>query len=711
MDHGPGAGGSDVPVGGSGDGGSAKGNVLGRYHLGEPLGGGPTGEVFRSKVYGVAGYERQYAVKRFHTALANDPVSAERLASAARSYATITHPHIARLAEYGVTGDRSFVAVELVNGADLMRLISATAALGDPVPRGALLSMLVQVARAVAYAHGRGVVHGGLCPTNVVLSSDGDPKVTDFGLLRARLRGFPAQDPTLIVRLPYLAPEQLDGLDATPATDVFALATISTEVLTGERAFAGKLPQEIAAAVRAGPLEKPDIPPPVWEVLTQAFASTTGRFSNAGAFADALESAVKKLSLPGGRTDLAAAVKRVHARSADLAANASGAMSFPLPAPPVSTPGVALSSLFPDGVVPKTPIRQTLHAVVVPPVPKAGGSTPPPVPPASPREVVEVAPTLPAMPAQPRPPAPTAYLGPPRQRAAAIEVGAGVAERKRGGWPLVPMWGLAIAAASVVGWLAWDQLRRPQEEAGVVAKGRGKEQRATVVEPTTVPVASPIVQKPDAAATPAPAAAPVPVAAPDAAPAPAPAPVAAPPPDAAVVEIAPPVEPPTPPPTPPPPPPTPPPVTTSVVATPTEDGKLIIVSSPPGAVVYLDGAPKGKSPVELPASGDRHKLALLLEGYKLARIDISGKGKVEVPLEQAEKFKGPAGVKVRCKARNRYYIIVDGRHTGRVCPTERINVDLGDHVVEVYDALSDNSTAHQVPVRDTHFSVRISVDL
>ena len=409
MDHGPGAGDSDVPVD------LSKTKVLGRYHLGEPLGGGPTGEVFRSKVYGVAGYERQYAVKRFHTALAADPVAAERLASAARTYATVTHPHIARLAEYGVAGTQAFVAVELVNGVDLMRLISATAALGDPLPRGALLAMLVQVARAVAYAHGRGVVHGGLCPTNVVLSSDGDPKVTDFGFLRARLRGFPAQDPTLVARLPYLAPEQLDGLEATPATDVFVLASVATEVLTGERAFAGKHPQEIAAALRAGVLEKPDIPPPVWEVLTQAFSPTLGRFSGASAFADAFESAVKKLSLPGGRADLAAAVKRVHARSADLAANASGAMSFPLPAPPVSTPGVALTSLFPDGVVPKYPVRQTLHAVVVPPVSKAGGSTPPPMPPATAGDVIEVAPTVPVMPAQ-RPPAPTAYLGPPRQR-------------------------------------------------------------------------------------------------------------------------------------------------------------------------------------------------------------------------------------------------------------------------------------------------------
>src|SRR5262249_52403479 len=118
---------------------------LGRYHVGEPLGGGPTGEVFRAKVVGVAGYERQYALKKFHAALAADAGTAEVLASAARAYATVTHPHIARLSEYGVAQGQSFVAVELVNGIDAARLVSGSAGAGDPIPRGSLLALVAQV--------------------------------------------------------------------------------------------------------------------------------------------------------------------------------------------------------------------------------------------------------------------------------------------------------------------------------------------------------------------------------------------------------------------------------------------------------------------------------------------------------------------------------------------------------------------------------------
>src|SRR5262249_13050536 len=155
---------------------------------------------------------------------------------------------------------------------------------------------------------------------------------------------------------------------------------------------------------------------------------------------------------------------------------------------------------------------------------------------------------------------------------------------------------------------------------------------------------------------PAPAPAPAPVPAPAPAPAPVPTPVPAPAPAPA----------------------------------PATDAKLLIVSRPAGADVYLDGASKGRTPLELPATRDHHKLALLLPGHKLVRTDIDGRGQVELELEPAQKLKGPAGIKVvRCAARNRFYVIVDGVHTGLFCPTERINVEVGDHTVELYDALSD----------------------
>jgi serine/threonine-protein kinase len=145
--------------------GAGTGRRLGRYHLSDPLGGGPTGEVFRAKVYGVAGFERQFAVKRFHPELVKDPEVASRMAAAARMYGSLEHPRIARLHEYGVSGGETFIATELVTGLDLARLI-AVAGSGEPLVAGAVVALVSQTARAVGYAHGRGISHLGICPSS-----------------------------------------------------------------------------------------------------------------------------------------------------------------------------------------------------------------------------------------------------------------------------------------------------------------------------------------------------------------------------------------------------------------------------------------------------------------------------------------------------------------------------------------------------------------
>ena len=745
---------------------------LGRYHLGEPLGGGPTGEVFRAKVYGVAGFERQYALKRFHAALAVDPTTAEILAASARAYAAVSHPHIARLHEYGVAQGQSFVAVELVSGLDVARLLSLSVHVGEPIPRGALLVAIGQIARGVAYAHARGVVHLGICPTNVVISADGDPKLTDFGFLRARLGAQPAEDATLLARLPYLAPEQIEGAAGTPATDVFQLATLAYELLLGDRAFGGKNAGEIAAAIAAGPPPPADLPPPVWEVLAKAFARDPGaRHANAGVFADAFEAVVKRLGLPGGRSDLGAAVRRAQARTADLSAgNVSGALSFPLPAPPPSTPGVPLAALFPGGEVPR---RTTLATLNVPPPPPArpppvptsavsagasspaATSSPPPLPPApasSPPVSATgsgssppVPPAAASSPPPPPPPPPAATSSPPpppppSEPAVPVRVGrtspAARARARRTSIPQpaiseAPRWASApapaavdptpppsqplpplppltmrrsrwplfvvlLAAAGAGGYLVYDQLFAEAPAEVAVADAGGSRLAAltaadsglTAVAVKTRPAASPD-------ALPAPALPPAP---PDAMPPPPPPPSTradAPGPPPAVPK---------------PPPPTPPlPVPNETASTaPTPDGRLVIASEPAGAEVFIDGAAKGKTPLELPASGDKHKVALFLPGYKLARTDIEGRGRTQVALEKADHFRGRAGIKVRCATERRLYVTVDDRDTGLMCPTERIAVDLGEHTIGTYDPQSEEVSKQTVRVVETHFSLRVT---
>jgi hypothetical protein len=139
------------------------------------------------------------------------------------------------------------------------------------------------------------------------------------------------------------------------------------------------------------------------------------------------------------------------------------------------------------------------------------------------------------------------------------------------------------------------------------------------------------------------------------------------------------------------------------------DGKLVIASAPAGAEVFLDGAAKGRTPVELPASGDKHKLALFLPGHKLALLDIDGSGRSETALEPVERTRGPAGIKVKCSTRGRLYIYLDGKDTGLMCPTERLGVALGAHTVGTYDPATEETSSQTVHVRETHFSAKVTV--
>jgi len=109
------------------------------------------------------------------------------------------------MSEFGVAQGQTFTAVELVIGLDAMRLVADAKIGGTGLPAGGALALLSQIARAVGYAHGRGLTHLGLAPTNVIVTPDGDVKVTDFGILAATLPQRPGDVPRLAKRLAYLA--------------------------------------------------------------------------------------------------------------------------------------------------------------------------------------------------------------------------------------------------------------------------------------------------------------------------------------------------------------------------------------------------------------------------------------------------------------------------------------------------------------------------
>ncbi|HEU0033532.1 MAG TPA: protein kinase [Kofleriaceae bacterium] len=307
---------------------------MGRYQLLEPIGIGPCGTVSRAKVFGVAGFERQFAVKRFHTELTSTAQLAQALSAAARAYGGLEHPRIARMSEFGVAQGVTFTAVELVTGLDALRLISEAKIAGTSVAAGGALALVSQAARAIGYAHGRGLTHLGLSPTNVLVNAEGDVKITDFGILSATLPPRPIEVQRLAQRIQYLAPEQLANEATSAATDVFALGVLAYELVTGQRTFKGDTPQQVAQSVMAGPPGEPPLPRPIVRVLQRCLArSPFERFPDARAFADALDAALRVAPVPGTRKDIGALVKHTLDRIADMhSGELSGMVALDLPA-------------------------------------------------------------------------------------------------------------------------------------------------------------------------------------------------------------------------------------------------------------------------------------------------------------------------------------------------------------------------------------------
>ncbi|MCG8422181.1 MAG: protein kinase [Proteobacteria bacterium] len=854
-------------------GAGSTGQRLGRYHLAEPLGGGPTGEVFRAKVYGVAGFERQFAVKRFHAEFIKDPETAAAISTAARNYGSLEHPRIARLHEYGVTGGTTFTATELVQGLDLSRLVSIADTLGRPLPSGAVTALLSQAARAVGYAHGRGIFHLGLCPTNLIATPDGEVKITDFAFLPPRLPNRPGNDDSLYARIPYLAPEQLVAEPTSAATDVFQLGSIMYELLSGRRAFTGSSSLEVAQSVLSAQPSQPDLSKPISKVVQRCLArSPFERYPDARALADAIDAAVRASPLYGSQHDIGTTVRLAREHIAELGdEQVSGAVSFPLPAPPrirpesqtsdadddrlstrpmarfdrgkgnspaarsdsvnelpatqvvefgplsstptlderattnkldrselkgetgellfgIEAPGMPPVKMPPllhpsneiDEEVPTRIHERDKGFVTVPPeqtpVPAAGSQEHSAVAAKSPPPISELelgsagarklpapmaagaAPPIPTS-GLPQPPAASAGSGPPQPPAAGAAIPQAIPRRHSGAGPGAPARPVQRppGAPRVVRSSPSSRMQRPPPSlSGVQARTAhnpsgpvssvnpqptSADRHVQQAYPTAPPGGNSQEVGPYVQTLPRPGNAkkwiavvalcigiasmgylvydrataddsavaerhPSSLPAGDAAVDPAQAgdggvaaqdnPATGAGSDGGVASA-------------------------SEVG---QDGqkfavgddelarsdKLTIRSEPQRARVYLDGSRQGETPLTLDATADRHRLALILPGHKLYTAEIEGHGEIEIKLEPVTLPEGPGGIKVRCRKKNRYYVFVDGIDTGQLCPSERIGVGIGMHIVEIYDPINDSRRQFKANVEDTHRSLRVRVE-
>jgi eukaryotic-like serine/threonine-protein kinase len=188
--------------------------------------------------------DREVALKILHPSLADDPGFIDRFRREARSAAMLSHPNIVAVHDWGETQGTYFMIMEFVRGPNLRALLMRD---GQLEPSQAV-EVVDAVLAALEHAHAQGIVHRDIKPENVMIrASDGVPKVADFGLARAFADARVSQAPgTVTGTVQYLAPEQIEGEQADPRTDLYATGVVLYELLTGEVPFTGETSVAIA---------------------------------------------------------------------------------------------------------------------------------------------------------------------------------------------------------------------------------------------------------------------------------------------------------------------------------------------------------------------------------------------------------------------------------------------------------------------------------
>ena len=274
----------------------------GRYRLDESIGAGGMGEVWRATdtVLG-----RTVAVKILRPDLSADSSFGARFWAEAHTLAAMHHPGVVDVYDYGevaapqVAADRAgpvatevaYVVMAYVEGEPLSRRVEHAGRLSP----AATMSIVAQVAEALHAAHVAGIVHRDVKPDNILINSDGRAVLVDFGVAHTpAAQGLTGVQEVIGTAL-YMAPEQAMKHTITPATDVYALASVAYECLTGVPPFTGETPVSVALAhVHGTPAPLPhDIPPAVREVITTGMAKNAGqRFTSAAAMAAAARAAI-----------------------------------------------------------------------------------------------------------------------------------------------------------------------------------------------------------------------------------------------------------------------------------------------------------------------------------------------------------------------------------------------------------------------------------
>jgi serine/threonine-protein kinase len=339
------------------------GSDFGGYQLLRELGVGGMGVVYLGE-HRLLG--RRAAIKTIRAEIANDRTFSRRFLLEARAVGSLNHPSIVRLYDFAFEEDTPYMVMEYVTGQSLEDLLAG----GRKLPPRDAVELLAPIAAALDHAHARGVTHRDVKPANVLLSDDGRTLLMDFGLAGLANFSVPA-DPESFVGTPdYIAPEQVSGQPVDGRADVYSLASVIFEAVTGDKPWSGRTWMEIA---RRRLIE----PPPVAKGVPARFAAALAkgmarqpdnRPGTATALLEMLSGSLDELSQPVAfrETVRAAIITDEPPRRASVLAVLPDAPTLaPAGSPAAATPALESPAASSSEPAASAPLLSTLPAVLV----------------------------------------------------------------------------------------------------------------------------------------------------------------------------------------------------------------------------------------------------------------------------------------------------------------------------------------------------------
>ena len=238
---------------------------FGPYFVVRRIAVGGMAELLMAKQGGIAGFEKVIAIKRLLPHLARDKALVDMFINEAKVVSTLSHPHIVQIHALGRLGSAYYIAMEYVHGRDLRSVERRAAERGLHFPIDLVVYVGRSVAEALGYAHHRTddsgrplkIVHRDVSPQNILISYDGEVKLTDFGIARAVTRATATIHGLLRGKLAYMSPEQACGRSLGHRADIFSLGVVLYELLTGQRPIQGDSERTLLQALRACRIASP----------------------------------------------------------------------------------------------------------------------------------------------------------------------------------------------------------------------------------------------------------------------------------------------------------------------------------------------------------------------------------------------------------------------------------------------------------------------